>query len=379
MTQPLHTRRSVLGALAAASLTLGCGGGSATEPTPTPEPTARPPGAAERGIRWLLAQQTEDGRFASATYGFLAGGASLTPFVLNALLTAPPEQLQTLREPIARALVACLNMADDAGALGFGGPAPDYPVYATSLTLRCLGLVRPDGWQEAAAPLEAWLRGQQFGRAWRGHPALGGFGMGWREAPSPPNAGHVDLSMTRRALEALRICGAEDGDVAFRLANRFVASCQAADGGFLYSPVERALNKGHIDGDVRASYGTATADGLLASFAIFPGWDARHDKNPLITRGLERLRALHRVDENPGVRGGPMEPFAVAMTGYYRAAAARVFASAGGPPGWQAPLVTAIEAEQHDDGRWESASPLQKENDPLIATAFAITALHHAG
>lgn len=380
MTQPLHTRRSVLGALAAASLTLGCGRRSEeqTVEVPTPEPAQGTAAeAAQRGVTWLLGAQGEDGRWRSETYGFMSRGESLTPFVLKALLTAP--DLTRLTDAVGRGLNACLQMANDDGALGFGGPAPDYPVYATALALSCLGRVRPAGWLKVATPLRQWLVTQQFGSAWRGHTALGGFGMGWQKRPVPPNAGHVDLSMTRRALEALRDTGSDVGDPAFRLGNRFLAACQAQDGGYLYSPVETALNKGLVADDVQASYGTATADGLLASFAVWgPGWADLSPRPTTISRALTRLHAIHRVDENPGVRGGPMEPFAMAMRGYYRAAAAEVFRLAGGPEGWREQLIEAVLAEQKDNGRWESESPLQKENDPLIATAFAVSALHHA-
>jgi len=386
MTQPLNTRRSVLKALAAASLTLAaCPRGTDPAEPPTTEPTppprdARARAALGRGVQWLLAQQTSAGRFPSSTYGFLSGGESLTPFALRALLTLAPETLQELADPIGRALRACAAMPNAQGAIGLGGVAPDYPVYATSLAAWCLGKARPEGWEEAVEPMLAWLRTQQFtGAEWRAHPALGGFGMGWTTPPKAPHAGHVDLSMSRRALEAFRACGTLDGDPVFRLGHRFVNRCRAQDGGYLYSPVEVALNKGLADGDVQHSYGSATTDGLLAAFATWgPGWPDLKPQPPMIVDALARLRAMHRVDENPGVRGGPMEPFAVAMRGSYRAAAAEVFRVAGGPDGWRAPLIEAVLAEQKDDGRWQNESPLQKEDDPIVATAFGISALNHA-
>ena len=42
-----------------------------------------------RAVDYLWAQQAEDGGFHSATYGLLRSGQSLTPFVLNALLSVP--------------------------------------------------------------------------------------------------------------------------------------------------------------------------------------------------------------------------------------------------------------------------------------------------
>ena len=253
-------------------------------------------------------------------------------------------------------------------------------MYATGLALSCLGRARPEGWEEGAAPLIAWLRSQQFtGRSgWRASPALGGFPMGWTTAPEPPHAGHVDLSMTRRALVGLRAAGVQPGDSVFRLAHRFVMRCRAVDGGFVYSPVDPLLNKGKRTPETHLSYGSATCDGLLALRTIQPGDIATEppESRPEAARlALGWLHEKHRTDVNPGVLGGPMEPFAEAMRGYYRAASARVFSAFGGPPGWREPLVEAVRTEQQADGRWQNPSPLQKEDDPLIATAFAVRAL----
>ena len=386
------TRRSALLALAAASLT-GCDWfADATAPDPTP-PGPRPPELEstpnwvsearlrlKRGIDWLVKAQAPDGRWRSDVYGFFKEGQSLTPFVLDALLDAA-DAVDVPSDSVARGLQGVLGLADAKGRLGFRGPAPDYPVYATSLALRCLGRLRPAGWEAAAAPLTTWLRSQQFtGRGgWRDHPALGGFPMGWTMPPKPPNSGHVDLSMTRRALEGLRAAGVEPGDPVFRLGFRFVMRSRGVDGGFLYSPVEPELNKGVPSGQAgQSSYGTATCDGLLALRALSPGdIGADVDGRPkAVTLALTRLEAMHRVDVNPGVIGGPMEPFATAMRGYYRAASARVFATfEAGPEGWQEAMATAVGAEQADQGSWRNESNLQKEDDPTVATAFAVRTL----
>jgi hypothetical protein len=41
-------------------------------------------------------------------------------------------------------------------------------------------------------------------------------------------------------------------------------------------------------------------------------------------------------------------------------------------------MVRALLTEQREDGSFWNANALQKENDPLIATAFALIALAHA-
>ena len=286
----------------------------------------------------------------------MSAGQSLTPHVLLALARLP-SHLEALRpEPAGRAFGAILSFASERGPIGFATPALDYPVYSAAMALRCLTLLKPSGWQQAAQPLDAWLRSQQFGPEWAGHPAEGGFSMGYRERQNPPNAGHVDLSMTRRALEAL---GPGAGDAA-----TFLERCRATDGGFVYSPVERVLNKGKTP---ESAYGSATSDGVLACLAL-----GRRD---LAETGIVWLRDHHRTDENPGVSRGPRAQYARAMVGYYRAGAARCFAAVGGPEGWQTRMIDAIVGDQRDDGSWSNPDPLQKEDDPLVATPLALTAL----
>ena len=188
--------------------------------------------------------------------------------------------------------------------------------------------------------------------------------MGSRIPLAPPQSGHVDLSMTRRAIEALAAPEWEGADEA----RAFVLRCRCLDGGFIYSPVQPGLNKGA--GGPDRSYGTATCDGILALLAL-----GEPSGSDIVADAVGRLEAIHRPDRNPGLEGGPMDAFATAMAGYYQAASAKVFAAVGGPPGWRDDLTTAVAAGQRPDGSWANASTLQKEDDPLIATAFALAAL----
>ena len=372
----LSRRRFLLGAVSAAGLQAAClHGVRAPFAFGAPQQPAwarRARVSLARGHAWLWEAQTPDGRFPSATYGLLASGQSLTPFALDSLLLGPPELLSTRVVEIARAIEAMTRMRDASGAVGFGTASPDYPCYATGMLLSCLAAARPGGWRELAEPSIAWLRTQQLRGedGWAGHSAQGGWGMGSRPPRRPPNAGHVDLSMTRRVVLGLRAVGVGPGDPALIEARDFVARCQTADGSFVYSPVELALNKGLRAPDGSPlGYGSATTDGLLCLAAV--GVDAGDAPE----RALRWLREQHRADRNPGLVGGPMEVFAEAMCGYYRAGAARCFARWGGPEGWRPQLVMAIVAEQHQDGSFRATNGLQKEDDPIIATAFAVQAL----
>jgi hypothetical protein len=71
------------------------------------------------------------------------------------------------------------------------------------LAVDALVAAQRGSWTADIAPMVAQLRAQQFSDAngWTPeHPAYGGWGMGGT-IRRPPDAGHVDLSMTRFVLE----------------------------------------------------------------------------------------------------------------------------------------------------------------------------------
>lgn len=350
------TRRALLvGACAAAVVPSGCGGGWRS-------------GAREaltRGAAALWSLQGPDGAFRSTRYGLFAEGWSLTPFALLALLrsgeAAPIDRL-------SRGLGWIAHGTRD-GRLGLASLTPDYPCYATALALHVWSIVRPPDGEALRTELDRGLRSFQLRATdgWAGHAAEGGFRMGSSDVPQPPHPGHVDLSMTRRAVEALVAAGAAPTDPALVEAAGFAVRCGTPEGGFVYTATETALNKGRRDG-ADPAYGSATADGLLTLLATGASGER-------VDRGLAALRAMHRVDENPRVGDGPLRPYGPAMRGYYRSAAGRVFRRAGGPDGWERALVEAVLAEQRADGTWSNDAPEQKEDDPVIATGFALEAL----
>jgi hypothetical protein len=328
----------------------------------------------DRGLRWLSSAQAPDGTFGSHSYGLMSKGESLTPFVLLAAADPPPRGSSLPLDRVQEAFEGLMALRHPTGALGFAGPVPDYPVYATAMAISAASRWSLAGWRDLMAPSIAWLQSQQYRRedGWAEHRALGGFGMGSLAKPVPPNPGHVDLSMTRYAIEALAAAGLSADGPVLRAARGFVLAARSHDGGFLYSPVEPALNKGPQGPEGQSGYGSATCDGLLALAAL--GADPTETT---FRDALDALKGMHRVDENPRVARGPVPAFATAMVGSYRAGAAEVFRRFGGPAGWQQPLARAVVADQHEDGRWQNPSPLQKEDDPVIATSYALAALKH--
>jgi squalene-hopene/tetraprenyl-beta-curcumene cyclase len=310
--------------------------------------TASPLG---RAVEFLWAQQADDGGFHSKTYGLLKSGQSLTPFVLDALLdapAAPPAPAGAVDKSVA---FIQRNLSAD-GSLGLiDKTAADYPNYATALAVCALVKAKRD-----VAPLVASLRAQQFSEdnGWKPSDApYGAWGMGG-PIHRPPETGHVDLSMTRYVLEALRAARVPGSDAAMRRAVVYLERSQNLDGGFLFSQVDTDLNKAGGQ-----SYGTATADGVLALRAAGVA-----DADPRIDRALKWLRQHHRPDRAPGFEVAPYLAWATGLRYYYAAAVSRA-----------APGLPVLLPPQRQDGSYWNSNNLVKEDDPLIATAFAVRVL----
>jgi len=314
--------------------------------------------AAKKAAAFLWSKQDPDGGWHSDTYGLLRSGQSLTPFVLLALLDAP----DVPPEAVDRAVAFIRANTNPAGEVGRSDHSlEDYPNFATALALRALERAgRKDGIEQ----LRTALRRQQFTEqnGWEdGTPAYGAWGMGG-PVRKPPYPGHVDLSMTRHVLQAL--AGIPDGR-----AMKYLDRCQNGDGGFMFSTVVLDANKAGVG----KSYGTATADGLLSLLALSTKPD-----HPKVAAALAWLTQHHRTDGVPGFQDSDAK-WRDGMLYYYLAASAQAFRQTGGGPGsWKADLIRSLGSRQRLDGSFKNASFLMKEDDPMIATTFALIALVNA-
>jgi squalene-hopene/tetraprenyl-beta-curcumene cyclase len=175
----------------------------------------------------------------------------------------------------------------------------------------------------------------------------------------------VDLSMTRFVLEALRASGVDGSDPAMTRARVFLERSQNHDGGFCFSPVTPALNTAGRSAEGFVSYGTTTADGVLALRA-----SGVPDSEHRVARGIAWLDRNHQPDRVPGFDDaeGPQASLSGGLRFYYAAAIARV-----------RPHQIVRLPEQAEDGSFRNANGCVKEDDPLIATAFAIQMITRAG
>ena len=335
--------------------------------------------ALQRGAEYLWRAQSDDGGWHSATYGLLRSGQSLTPFALDALLEVSPEVSRPPAGAVERAVSFLRSKTRPDGALGMAdSDVPDYPNYATSLAVTALCRAKPREWEELSRRMAGYLRGQQFTEqnGWKpADPAYGAWGMGGVKR-TPPDTGHVDLSMTRHVLDALRASGSPPSDPQVIAARVFVERCQNfdparpddRDGGFFFSTTEHDTNKAGHDGKQFRSYGTTTADGILALLATGAPPD-----HPRVRAAREWIVSRHQGMEVPGFAGEAYRRWPRGLAFYYAGVSALAFRALAVSAG---PLVAeALERTQRPDGSWSNAENLVKEDDPLIATPFAVRAL----
>jgi squalene-hopene/tetraprenyl-beta-curcumene cyclase len=181
------------------------------------------------------------------------------------------------------------------------------------------------------------------------------------------------------ALDALRAAGFADKSV-YEKALVFVRRCQNEDGGFHFIYDDPVRNKAGVaeqpaDGPTRFhSYGSTTADGLRALLLCGVPAD-----DPAVRSARGWLVKHFRPDTHPGQYIPTHEPNRDAVYYYYAASVSKALRAAGvreaGGKPWAESLAAELAKRQKDDGSWANPVELVRENDPIVATASAVTAL----
>lgn len=380
---------------AAAALAAACRGtrvsdeGPGASPGPSASPAASADEALSRGIRWLAPRYEKDGTWRSEVYGAFKDGWSLTPLATIALLRAG-----AIAE--AQPGIFFLVGAARAGAIDWtrnGRMSPAYPAYTAALALAAVS--HPSASSPSAR--KAWqneLRSRQLTESlgWTNADAhYGGWGYATAIPRKPaPGAGLSDaflesnLSATSFALDALAAAGAPSSDPAFQSALIFVERQQnfapqaspVDDGGFFFMPEDEVRNKaGLVDPAAKPrrfhSYGSMTANGLRSLLRC--GLPQTH---PRVVAAREWLLTRFDATRHPGTYRAEREEVRDSVWFYWSASVAAAFALAEVPrERWAAPLVRELLRRQRADGSWASDLVAVREDDPVVATSFALLAL----
>ena len=324
--------------------------------------------ARHAAVRFLAARQSPDGAWRSAHYGAFREGDALTPLVLWALVDSDA--------PIARGAAWLQRFTDAQAARTEPWSGLAYPLFTASYSAQFFG-ARGDA---ARAGFWAGVVDDLRIREPLGWPANDVACGAWSDSPIPPRI--VDralpvpdmvvpnLSATVLGVQAMVAAGRRDEAAAAR---PFVERCQNFadadagefdDGGFIFAPGDPVRNKAGIAGRDAAgrtrfrSYSSATCDGYLALRAC--GLAREHPRVRAAAAWLQRCG-----DEHDATR----EAFL-----FYRAPALAAMLADVSDTDRLSALTEDLLARQRDDGSWQGAASASCEDDPLLASAFALRA-----
>ena len=335
---------------------------------------------------FILSQQSSDGRWRSQSHAVLRSGQALTPYITMVLLEGKGFRDESKRRAAYKALHA-MSEADQQP--GFEDSLlVEYPTYSVSLLIRALTLMGDSVPRDRIDALgKMLLTGQYDGeRGIAEHaPFFGGWGFGEANIPHG-SSGMIDLSHTRRALEALSLLEGVPNEV-FENARIFLRNMQVSErppvdslenwynankGGFYFSPVSPATNKG--GGISRLglynAYATTTCDGILASLAA--GFD---ESDAIVRDALDWLVRNPALDQPAGIHR--TSAWYGALFYYHLAVRAEVYHRFDMPGNWRNEIFNLLAERVQEDGSFFNPyGAANKEDDPLVATTMALRALH---
>jgi squalene-hopene/tetraprenyl-beta-curcumene cyclase len=264
--------------------------------------------------------------------------------------------------------------------------------YNTSVVLSALALRNRADDRVVIQNARRYLIGLQVGDAPSGEGSSafsGGIGYGGTEK-------RPDLSNTSLALEALYETrptvkdahGVKAPDLNWKAALRFVQNCQnlpgpnalpwasddpANKGGFIYAPGRSNAGETNLPSGRVAyrSYGSMTYAGLLSYIYA----DLKSD-DPRVTSALDWLRGNYTVDENPAMGQQGLYYYYVLMAKALTFAGVDILETKDGRKiNWREELALKLINLQKGDGFWANDNGRWWEKDPILDTAYGVTAL----
>ncbi|OWK42318.1 prenyltransferase/squalene oxidase repeat-containing protein [Fimbriiglobus ruber] len=340
--------------------------------SPAAPPAADVKGVLDKAYAALKAKQNDDGSFAPKL-----GGPGITALTAAALIRAG----HGADDPVvAKALKYLETRVKPDGGVYDKGLAN----YTTCLAIMTFKEANKDGkYDKVIESATKFVKGLQYGEGTDPKDVkFGGTGYDGKSRP--------DLSNTQFFVEALVAAGTPKDDPAIKKAVAFISRSQnlpgefndqpyaakASDddkGGFVYNPLDQSNDKSDkrtADGGLR-SEGGMTYAGLKSFLYAGVGKD-----DPRVKAAVGWIKRHYTVDENPGMGKAGLfyyyQTFAKAMT----ALGEDEFEDAKGVKHpWRKELFEKLKAGQKPDGSWANDNKAFLENQPELATAFAVLAL----
>jgi hypothetical protein len=290
------------------------------------------------------------------------------------------------REYAHKMQAACDTLAIEIERRGFvaNPDGPDYPTYASAMLLVAVERLQLRLDERLRQRLVDYLLESQIDQAEGYAPDAPDFG-GWDlegSSRGPRSSTGTNISVGATVSEALSMRSRDQANAALDAYRDWLDKCHnlPGDGGFFFhaqrghdgNKAGWASEAGRIDLMRPLSYGSATADGLRGLKAC--GADPQSEP---FRAGIEWLQTRSVFDRVPGFESSPDNSWSEGLLFYYWYALAKSMESM--PREFRPAIAGQVRREllrrQTTEGFWQNASSRMREDDPLIATSFAIITL----
>lgn len=337
-----------------------------------------------RGVEWLAQQQKEDGSFSNPQFPGLSGlalwaiAASGNPAYSNVVKKGGDFLISKVQKDGG---IYVEIPGRKGGGLG---------TYNTAICLTALAETHRADLAEIVLNARTYLAESQH----VGNDVFnGGFGY-----DKQTDRAYTDLMNTHFVVEAmrrtqsyedLRPAGQKKADLNWKAALDFVESLHnGADtgdnaGGFFYSPGDAKAGTDKRPGSPKTSGDASKEDVILRSYGsityagILSLVYCKVDKtDPRVQSALDWASKHWTLEENPGMgQQGLYFFFNVLSRSLSTVGTDTIKKQDGTPILWKDELVAKVTSLMHDDGSWVNQNGRFWENDPVLATSFAVLSL----
>lgn len=328
--------------------------------------------SAAKAHEFFKGSQSEDGSFSAK-----AAGPGITALVVAGLLRngyGPDDPV------VAKGLVYLEKQIAPSGGITSARTAN----YTTCVALVAFKEANKNGkYDTIIANMSKFLKSLAGEPGDDSETKFGGVGYGGKERP--------DLSNTHFFVEALLASGMSKDDPAIKNAVKFIGRCQNLPGetndrefakkateddkgGLVYNPLEAEspdFAKRSPGGNLRSA-GSMTYAGLK-SF-LYAGLSK---EDPRVKAAVDWISRHYTLEENPGAGAAGLYYYYHLFAKALDALGQDEFTAKDGKHDWRKDLFEALKKRQSAEGSWTNQNRAFMENDPNLASAFALLALSY--
>ena len=336
--------------------------------------------AAKKAAQFLISQQGDNGVFGKAKTDGMPGIVGLA---IKAIASSPGAPREANTPALGKAAKYIVGLQQESGSITL----PKIPTenYNTSIAAIGLASLENPAYKDALEKAQKFILSCQRDAA-AGIEKEGGFGYS-------ATGGNPDNSNSSFSLEALRATGLKEDSPAWKNAIKFMKRSQDNaetndagglmkegdnTGGFIYAPNVAddfgSITSKRTGKSVPRPYGNMTYNCIKG--LIY----AKVDKDdPSMQAAYKWVKANYSVTENPGGKGTMgYYYYCLAFSKAFTAMGVKEFELADGKKvNWAKDMAAQLISLQQKDGSWVNADETWMENDPVLATSYALDALNN--